>query len=203
MTEAEKAAEKAVKTFHDLEAKRALLIERGAKLADERRAIAYDAHADGDAKARKRLDQVNAEVATHASELASLDDAIEAAHARAAAAIADVEREKERENALALRAVVNEFAECGRALDAALDQLVAASDQLREHVDRIHALGVNSPSHEQVEVLGYQALLTALNRTRWDRRFERLAPNQRRTFEKLVEGWCAQLERAVAHREAA
>jgi hypothetical protein len=40
--------------------------------------VALDAHT-GDGKARKRLDEINAAVATHASELQSLDAALRAA----------------------------------------------------------------------------------------------------------------------------
>jgi hypothetical protein len=58
-----------------LETKRAALIERGKQLPALRRAAAYAAHT-GDTEARRALDKVNAEIATHESELQSVDDAI-------------------------------------------------------------------------------------------------------------------------------
>ena len=74
--------EAAEQVIRDLEAKRQKLAERALRIADERRAIAYEAHAADDQKARSKLDKLNAEAATHASELASLEDAISAAQAK-------------------------------------------------------------------------------------------------------------------------
>ena len=68
--------------LQELIEKRARLVERGIKIADERRNIAYDAHADGDKAARARLDKLHTEVVFQAAELASIDNAIETARAR-------------------------------------------------------------------------------------------------------------------------
>src|SRR5262249_9734736 len=73
--------EKAETVIADLEAKRAACVKRGTELADERAAVALAAHT-GDAKARKRLDEINAAIASHASELASFDAALKAAGER-------------------------------------------------------------------------------------------------------------------------
>ena len=74
MTEVEKCET----TNRDLEAKRAACVKRGTDLADERANVALAAHT-GNVKARKRLDEINATIATHGSELVSLDAAIKAA----------------------------------------------------------------------------------------------------------------------------
>src|SRR5262245_11737392 len=69
------SAAEAEKTLADLQAKRPACVARGTDLADERAAVALDAHT-GNAVARKRLDEINAAIAAHGSELASLDAAI-------------------------------------------------------------------------------------------------------------------------------
>src|SRR5690242_18631209 len=73
--------EKAETVLAELEAKRAACVKRGTELADERAAVALDAHT-GNIKARKRLDEINTAIATHGSELASLGAAIKAAGER-------------------------------------------------------------------------------------------------------------------------
>ena len=66
-------------TLRALEVKRERLIARGESLPELRRGAAFAAHVEGNAEARRALDKVAAEVATHASELASIDDTIAAA----------------------------------------------------------------------------------------------------------------------------
>lgn len=63
-------------TLRSLEAKRVELVERGEKLPGLRRDAAFAAHVEPNAEARKALDKVSNELATHSSELASLDEAI-------------------------------------------------------------------------------------------------------------------------------
>ena len=62
-------------TLRALELKRKQVIARGESLPELRRGAACAAHVEGNAEARRALDKVAAEVATHASELASIDDA--------------------------------------------------------------------------------------------------------------------------------
>jgi rubrerythrin len=77
--------EKAEATVASLEAKRAACVAHGTELADERSHVALAAHT-GDAKARKRLDEINDDLAVHGSELASLDAALRAASEKLAQA---------------------------------------------------------------------------------------------------------------------
>jgi hypothetical protein len=72
------SVEQAMKVVAQLEAKREACVRAGTELHDERANVPLSAHT-GDAKARKRLDEINTAVATHASELASLDAALRAA----------------------------------------------------------------------------------------------------------------------------
>lgn len=71
--------EQAEKIIATLERKREACLRTGVELQDERTALAYSAHADSDAKAKNRLEEVHALIATHASELANLDAALRAA----------------------------------------------------------------------------------------------------------------------------
>jgi chromosome segregation ATPase len=65
-------------TVASLEQKRIKCVAHGTELQDERANVALAAHT-GDVKARKRLDEINAALAVHSSELASLDAALRAA----------------------------------------------------------------------------------------------------------------------------
>jgi chromosome segregation ATPase len=71
------SVEKAEAVVAQLEQKRAACMKHGTELQDERANVALDAHT-GDAKARQRLNEINSEIAVHASELASLDAAMRA-----------------------------------------------------------------------------------------------------------------------------
>jgi hypothetical protein len=64
--------------------------------------VALAAHT-GDKVARKRLDEINALVTTHASELASIDAALRAAGERVVTARAAAEREAAKANAAEIR----------------------------------------------------------------------------------------------------
>ena len=82
-----------------LQAKREAAVARGVVLGEERTTQAFAAHADDDAKARKRLDEINREASLHDSELRSLDAAIAEATKRVAAAQATEARQGERQRA--------------------------------------------------------------------------------------------------------
>jgi len=78
--------DKAETTIATLEDKRKHLNQRAIELADERNKIAFGAHVENDAKARKRLDAINLELATMASEQSSVDAALVEAQSRLAIA---------------------------------------------------------------------------------------------------------------------
>jgi len=175
---------KAELTMAGLQAKRAACVQRGTELADERANVALDAHT-GNAKARKRLDDINAAIATHASELESFDAAIRAADARLEAARQAAAREQDKLNAEALREVVSRLGErmckADKHFAAAIDELNAANAEL----EQVHALGSAFPTQQQLAVNAVMALKTWLRRLpeHWHREFiEALPPNQRRTF---------------------
>ena len=182
-----------------LEAKRAKCIQRGTDLQDERANVALAAHT-GDGKARKRLDEINAALATHASELASIDAAIRAAGERLAAARHAEAIEADKANARQIKQVVADLQEHGAVLDNSLADLVTAAANLKECFDRLARLGVSSPRHEQLAVMGNLSILTALGQTPWRRYFQTLAPRERKNFAAVMAAWCENLTRDADQR---
>jgi hypothetical protein len=99
-------------TVASLEQKRIKCVAHGTELQDERANVALAAHT-GDVKARKRLDEINSEIAVHTSELAGLDAALRAAGEHLEEARQREASRADRESALALRAEVKALIACG------------------------------------------------------------------------------------------
>jgi hypothetical protein len=178
-----------------LEAKRKKLVARGEKLPEMRRNAAYAAHVEKDADARRALDEVAVEVATHASELASVDDAIEAARGMvsiAQAVEADAER---RERAREAMKVVAECRQLGHDLDEAFRVIAERGKVLKPLLIKLHeATGGNFPSYQQLDTLGFSALQTAILSTPWAKQFRPIRPGSRRRFSDLFDGWATVTE---------
>jgi hypothetical protein len=60
----------------ELQRKRAALVQHGRELADERASVSFQAHCGHEPEARRRLGEVNAELALLDSELRNIDAAI-------------------------------------------------------------------------------------------------------------------------------
>jgi hypothetical protein len=182
--------ENAEKTVRDLEDKRQHLIQNANELADERQRVSFAAHT-GDGKARARLDKINSEVATQASEA---NARLEAARRNAAAAA-------DREAALQLREKLKRFVELGLIVDDAFADAVSASTEMNDLLPELTALGATSPNANQLRVLGLIATKTAVMQIPWAaREWDFLAPNQRKSFRTIVEGWAATIESNIAIR---
>ena len=91
--------EKATAIVTRLEEKRVACIKTGTDLADERANVALAAHT-GDAKAAKRLQEIHQAIATHSSELASINAALRAAGERVVTARQVIEGEAAKANAV-------------------------------------------------------------------------------------------------------
>lgn len=187
----------AEKTLAQLVDKKERATARGIALADERQGFAFAAHT-GDRDARSKLDKINAEAVLHASEIESINAAIAEAQTRLAKAQQAAAVAMDKASARKLKAALDDFTKLGAVLDAALTTFVEASSQLHAALNTIHACGSASPSHQQVDTLGRHCLLTALGQTIWARDFERLAPNQRRSFKTLIGEWTTNIERNAA-----
>ena len=128
--------EVAEKTLAALTDKRDRAVARTEAIADERRSIGFAVHADGDPKARKRLDQLNIDAATITSELAGIDAAIAEAQSTSRY------RQKCRGDQggsparRRLRKTYNTFIESSAELDAALALVVENAGAMKATVDR-------------------------------------------------------------------
>jgi hypothetical protein len=191
--------ERAGQIVAELRFKRDALVAHGIELNEQRQQVSYAAHT-GDAAARKKLDNINREAALHDSERRSLDAAISEAAARVSQAQAAEAREQDRANALALREELQMFCQHAMGLDEAFTKIVEVAPALQESLSKMHSLGCDFPSHEQLGVLGYNCVLTALRQTPWDRRFDPIPPNLRRDFTTLVMGWHDKIEADIAAR---
>jgi hypothetical protein len=186
--------------IRELNEKRDRALIRGDEITDERRALAFAAHAENDSAARKRLSTLNLESVTIAAEIETIDAALAEANSRLDACRRAAEIEADQAAARELREVLGEFRKCGRQMEDALAAFVGAAVAFREHLTKIHNLGCDFPSHGLADVNARLAIGTALMQTPWRREFEHLAPGERRTFTQLVDGWAARIEPGVRRR---
>jgi hypothetical protein len=194
-------------TLTALETKRAALLERGTRLPEMRRDVAYAAHVEDNAAARKELDRVADEVSKHRSEVDSINDAISEAtdklHIAQQVEAATTQRAKAKE-ALEVAAA---FRKAGAELDAALKVAADKSAALMTLLSALHrATGTQLPSPAQVDLLSTKALETFIRRTPWGKNFRPIPPGERREFAPLIDGWATVVEnrlRTVLDKEAA
>jgi hypothetical protein len=162
----------AEQTLAALEVKRAACVKRGTELQDERTALAFSAHANNDAKAKTRLEQVHTAIATHASELASLDAALKSAGdrvaiARRAEALAD-----DRAEADELRKVFARFQHVAKEMDQHLLGFALGASEWKRLVDEIHRLGrAGPPTSAQYLTFSQIATAAVLMGLPWSRTF--------------------------------
>src|SRR4029077_9906418 len=110
-----------------------------------------------------------------------------AAAEKLAVAERNAAQEEDRKAARRLRTVAQRMKQRGRNLGAALAIVSEELVGLKADVDEIHsACGSQFPSHQQRDVYSYNALLTALKRTSFDRRFEPISSVNHITFRALV-----------------
>jgi hypothetical protein len=190
----------AAKTVEILEDKRRALIQKATELAEERQRVSFAAHT-GDQKARQRLNVINTETGTHASEMASIEAAIIEANARLNVARTGAALAVDRAAAVKLRHELARFVELGELIDDALADVVMCSAELDAVLSNIHALGCPAPAASIVRVNAALAIKTAVMNIGWTaREWEFLAPNQRKSFKAIVSGWAGQVENNIAAR---
>jgi hypothetical protein len=196
-------ATKAEQTLATLEAKRAAAEARAVEIAEARKALGFRVHADGDAKARAKLDKLNAESATLAGEIESLDGAIAEATTRVRQAQAAEAQVQARETARKLLKMADAVVGYAQSLDDANAIRVEASralaDELMQMRSLAQELGMFVPSHEQLFAMGSRADQTATMQTPWAREIgEHLPPNQRRDHMSYAQSWHVAITKAVA-----
>jgi hypothetical protein len=196
--------EKAEKIINDLEEQRECLHARTRLLTEQRKQLAYAANV-GDKSAKAKLTAINTEVSLHGTEIENVEFALAEARVRLKAAQQAEAQASNKANALALRELNKKFLELGLIVDDAFADVISASTEMREVLDKMRALGVTSPTHQQFNVLGLIACKTAVMNVPWSaggREWEFLAPNQRKTFKSIATGWSEMIERQIAERLA-
>jgi hypothetical protein len=182
-------------TLAALEAKRAELRERATRLPEVRRSAAYLAHVEGDADARRELDSVADEVARHQSEMDSVADAIAEATDKLHIAQSAAAHKVKRKGAKQAVEILARFKQTGADMDQALAAVVQCGNTSMQLLAELHrASGMNFPTREQVDALGYASLMTAILKTPWARSLRPLPPSQRREFRQTFEAWASVLE---------
>jgi hypothetical protein len=192
---------KAEATIAKLEDARRALIQKAIELAEERNRIAFGAHVEGDAKSRKRLDAINAELATMASEQASVEAALIEATARCNVARAGEALAADRTDALRLREKLAKFRELGMVLDDCFADFKSAAIEMKAVLDEIHNLGQAAPTAQSFKVNCDLAFKTAVQGTPfWSQDFPALGHGQKKTFKSLVDAWSGNIEANIAAR---
>jgi hypothetical protein len=190
----------AERTLATLQAKRAAVVVHADDLAAERAAIAYATHAIGDGKSRARLDVIHQESASVTGELQSLDAAIAEADKRLSAAREHEAKAADKAAAQELLKELTRFRAIGTQLDAALAAVATNGAELHASLGKIHALGSQFPTSQQLDSLGTRCLLTAIAATPFRRNFETIAPRERRSFSDLIATWATTIEGRIAQR---
>src|SRR5262249_9445919 len=197
---------KAETVIADLEAKRAACVKRGTELADERAAVALAAHT-GNAKARKRLDEINAAIATHESELASLGAAIKAAGESLKKAEAAAALEADRKLAGEARVIVDRIDSLFASADVHFKQALEALNAADGRIEELHRLGFDFPTAVQLRaniIYALETALMSLPKYLWSELSRNtvryLAPGQRRSFSQFWSDMSAALGREIATR---
>ncbi len=187
-------------TVAELMRKRDKTTEHWENLSAERSAISYAALAENDEKAKRRLEQINADGAKVNAELESIDAAIRVAKERVQVAEAQAQKANDRDKAKEVRKLLVEALKLTEEMDKAFEVVVAGSSRLRDITYALNAAGCGNPNHSQVNVLGALAVRTFLGRTIWNRDFELVPPPSRTSFGKLMSGWAQAIERNIRTR---
>jgi len=179
--------QKAETVLAELTAKRDDHLERGKKLTDDRREIAFAANT-GDQGARKKLDALNHEAALHERELENLSAAIEEANKRLDAARREENLKVDRKKAVRLRELLPRFVAHGEKIDGMLASLVAESNSMAQTLREMNALGCANPNDRQLHVNASFVIHAAMSQSPWRSEFRHLRPEERRTFGALFDG---------------
>jgi hypothetical protein len=122
-TKVEKAVTVAEQTVAGIQTKRAAAMARVEAIADARRKLGFAVHASGDRDARAQLGKLNAEDASLAGELQSLDGALAEAERLLAVAREALAREARRVEIREQQKLSRQFRELGPFLDRATENL--------------------------------------------------------------------------------
>jgi hypothetical protein len=182
------------------ERERADLVERKAALAGQRQAVAYNAHATGDANL---LDDLRRQAIELETRIADIDIAIAEAQHRVAIAEAAEAKAAQVEHAQAIRsewaAVVKSLAD----IDAGLAFATDAANRVYDGYARMQAHGLKPPPQLQLMLVDVVVgFLMQMPPPLWKQLnfvgLPHLPPNRRRNASSLADAWGPQVERQAA-----
>jgi hypothetical protein len=187
-------------TLVGFEKQKAALVDKQTKLADKRRASAFDA-ANGDVAAGKLINGLAHEAAELQMHLDSIDDAIKEGERRLHQARQAEADTIDRERATALLAHLKQFRDLAAATDNALTVLVEVTNGMAAALRAIHAAGSPFPTDAQLLSLGGRVMLAAMSKTPFKRNFETLPPLEReRTMSSVAAQWAQTVENGVVQK---
>jgi hypothetical protein len=185
------------------ECRRSRRYSRAKLLSKQREAVAFAAHT-GDKQAKLKLADINAEDASLAGNLASVEAALTVARANVAAAkVAEAQtadHEKARQVAALNAKLKEQLDDANDAFADAIESVLSARALLQE----MTVLGVVSPTDQLFRINSVAAMKTVIQKlpSSWinDFEFSRLAPPQKKQFRDLANSWCNQIANLVAQR---
>jgi hypothetical protein len=191
------------KTLIELTAKRVAHVERGVKLAEDRRKISFKAHAGGNEASRAKLDAMNQESAIHQIELENLTAAIDEATKLLETARDDEAQKADRLKAKRLREeLLPKLAEHCEGMDEALATLVSHIESATSVVREINAAGAG-PIERLFLLNGVKVVNAALWLTPWRQEFRPIPPGERHKFKELLANWSVSIQRRADELEGA
>jgi hypothetical protein len=177
------------------------LYARADKIAEERKAIGFRVFAEGDSKARKQLDALNAEGATLAGELEAIEAAIAEAHRRVELAKQAVSAAENQVKAEQLRGVMQRANERTRAIDNILEQAGEEAKAFSRDLAEMRQLGADFSQASFLSNVDLALRTWLMNLPgSWGRDFGAVAPAMRRSFGGFFAQMTAGIESGVRRR---
>jgi hypothetical protein len=195
---------KAERDLNNLEEQREALFSRAKLLSKQRDHIAFAALTAGDKAAKAKLSDINAEDIGLAANIASVEAALTVARANLATAETAEATAAGQERAKLIAELNAKLKAQLVDADEAFSDAIASVLNARTLLQDMHALGVTSPTDQQLRINSVAAIKTTLQLLPqpWvnDFEFMRLAPSQKKTFKPLATAWHDQIANQIAAR---
>jgi chromosome segregation ATPase len=179
----------------DLRGKRGAAEQRQMELDSEIEEISFAAHT-GDAKAKKRLDEITNELSHLATEIKSTTAALAEGARRQLQEREEEMSAQRRADAEKAETVMAEVEKLAAAIDAAMASLKAAAVDFQNKMEMARRLSGAGPQHQAIKVLLARAISAGLMGL--PQHPDLLAPNERRSVTELTTAWAQQVRNRIA-----
>lgn len=180
-----------------LEQKRLELEAAAVELNATREMAAFRAHV-GDGE--HQLVSITRAIRAAEADLETLTLAIHAGRNKIAIARAFELEARDKANASAVLETCAALEKAGRDMGDAARTFSETSREVSSLIQRLHSLGISTPSGEQYRVFGSAALRTMIAGSIWARDYAAIAPGERKTFDGLILGWTQGIRARVRGR---